>query len=387
MMALSAAFASTAPGSRAAQLDGAMESLVTGEHYLNISLVPMYQNALRSDVDSGNYTLDAIGKFTLRDAPAKAAVGNTDLIFWINSADKFGGLDSTTELSRKAGLLWDTNDIAVERSSTNTLVLGLEQWIMEDSISVGFGKFFPGQMFLSSPYTADNSNSFTSKMIAGNPVVSWWEALGIGANAGYWGDQWFIQAAFVDSKAKQDLDFSSFADGKFAYLLETTWMPANEQGETSIGAVIYYIDQRKQRESESGLVAQFTHEWGEDAKYAVFGRYSYRDGGESENPGQVDIEASVKQGGFLGMAWNRPNQQLAMSVIYGEAADYRKAQGFNNQYGTEVFWKWNPRPWLSVIPNLQLTRNVDDKLEGIVGLRVGIGMERHWPESSAFDLQ
>ncbi|MCX2982058.1 hypothetical protein EYC98_14445 [Halieaceae bacterium IMCC14734] len=376
------------PRTWAAQLDGALDALATGEHYLNVSLVPLYQYASRADTDTGNYTFDVIGKFTLLDAPARSAVGNTDLVFWVNSSDKFGGLDSTTELSHKAGLLWDTNDIAAESSSTTILVLGLEQWLFQDRVSMGMGKFFPGQVFLSSAYTADNSNGFTSKMISGNPVVSWWESIGIGANAAYWGKHWSIQAAFVDSKAEQDLDFSSFADGKYAYLLESTYSPPNDDGDTAIGAVIYYIDEREQRESESGVVAQFTHEWGDSAKYAVFGRYSFRDGGESQNLDDPSIEAALEQGGLLGVAWNRPfgrtDQQLAASLIYGKPADYRKQQGFDTQYGTEIFWKWQPRSWLTIIPNLQLTRNFEDNLETVVGLRIGVGIERNWAESSVF---
>ena len=378
------------PDSMAAQLDGARDALVSGEQYLNVSVVPMYQYALEADVDTGNYTLDAIGKFTLSDRPAESAIGNTDLIFWINSADKLGGLDSTTTLSRKAGLLWDTNDIAVERSDTNYLVLGLDQWLWQDRLSVGFGKFFPGQTFLTSPYTADNSNTFTSKMIAGNPVVSWWESLGIGMNAAYWGENWFIQAGFIDSKAEQDLDFSSFTDGKYAYLLESTWSPHNENGDTSIGAVIYYIDQRQQRKSESGVVAQFTQEWGDNAKYAWFGRYSLRDGGEGEKPDNPSVEAVVDHGGFVGVAWNRPferpHQQLAAALVYGEPADYRKQQGLNTQYGIELYWKWEALPWLNVLPSVQFTRNADDDLETVVGLRIGFGFERHWAESSVLDF-
>jgi len=98
----------------------------------------------------------------------------------------------------------------------------------------------------------------------------------------------------------------------------------------------------------------------------------------------------VEQGGFLGVAWNRPfgrtDQQLAASLIYGKPADYRREQGFDTQYGTEVFWKWQPRSWLTIIPNLQLTRNFEDDIETVVGLRIGVGIERTWPESSAFAL-
>lgn len=372
--------------SLASRLEGAAEARVTGEQYLNVSVVPMYQNALREGTDTGNYTFDVIGKFTLVDRPSDGNFGNTDLILWFNTSDKFGGLDSAPELASQSGLLWDTNDIASDSSSSTPLVLGLDQWFFEDRLSVGFGKYFPGQGFLLSPYTADNSNSFTTKMISGNPVVSWWEAIGIGMLAGYWGDEWFVQGGFVDSKAEDDLDFSSFEDGDYAYLLETSYEPQRETGETSIGVVLYYVDSTDDKDSESGIVGQFTHEWGPDEAYAAFGRYSWRDDGESRNPNDPSAEPVVDHGGFVGAAWNEPfgsrKQQLAAALVYGEPAGYKDDQGFNNQFGTEIFWAFRPNHWFTIIPNVQFMRNIDDDVETIVGLRIGLGFERNWPESS-----
>jgi carbohydrate-selective porin OprB len=364
----------------ASRLDGALDALESGEQHLDVSWVPMYQNALKASADTGNYTLDAIGTFTLRTTDS--GLGNTNFIFWVNSSDKLGGLGTLTELTTDAGLLWDPNDINTDSSNTSLLVIGVDQWFLDNTVSAGFGKFFPGQFFLNSPYTADNSNSFTSKMISGNPIVSFWEAIGIGANAAYFGEKWSVQGAFVDSKAEEDLDFSSFADAKFAYMLEAMYSPVNENGETSVGAVAYYIDARNQRESESGIVAQFTHEWGTDANYAIFGRYSYRDGGESEDVNNPTLETPVKHGGFVGLAWNHPfnraDEQLAAAFVYGEPADYKIADGFNSQYGIEVFWNWRATNWLKILPNVQFMRNIDDDIETIIGIRVNMGFQRSW---------
>jgi len=376
--------------SRASQLDGALDTLVTGQHYLNISTVPLYQYTLDAGEETGNYTFDVIGKATLFAKSAGSTWGNLDFVIWLNASDRFDGMNSAPELAQKAGLLWDTNDIANDNSFVGPLVLGFDQWFWQDRMSVGFGKMFPGQAFLSSPYTADNSNTFTSKMITGNPVVSWWEALGIGSMAGYFGEQWFLQAGFVDAKAEDDLDWSSFTDGKFAYLLEATWSPSNEMGITSIGATAYYIEELQNRESESGVVAQFTHEWGEQARYAVFGRYSLRDGGESKDPANPANEPPVEHGGFAGIAWNQPfgrsDQQLAASFIYGSPSDYKSLQGFNTQYGIELYWKWQPNDWFKLLPNVQFMRNKENHLETIVGLRINVGWEHHWAKSSALDF-
>lgn len=71
-----------------------------------------------------------------------------------------------------------------------------------------------------------------------------------------------------------------------------------------------------------------------------------------------------------------------MSLIYGKAADYKDHAGFNDQYGTEVFWSFKPNHWLTIIPNVQFTGNNDDDIEAIAGLRIGLRFERKWPESS-----
>jgi carbohydrate-selective porin OprB len=382
---------SLGPGTTgASQLDGALDTLETGEHYLSISAVPLYQYAFDAGEETGNYTFDVIGKATLFARPSGSPWGNMDLVFWLNASDRFSGMLSAPELAANAGLLWDTNDIANDSSFTGPLVLGIDQWFWQDRMSVGFGKLFPGQAFLSSPYTADNSNSFTSKMISGNPVVSWWESLGISGLMGYFGEQWFVQAAFVDAKAEDDLDWSSFTDGKYVYLLEATWNRPNEVGMTSFGAVVYYIDALETRESESGLVGQFTHEWGEEARYGVFGRYSIRDGGESRDANNPGNEAALDHGGFVGIALNRPfgraDQQLAASFIYGHPAEYKSREGFNTQYGIEILWKWQPHDWVKLLPNVQFMRNRNDDIETIAGIRINVGFERHWARSSLLDF-
>ena len=48
----------------ASRLDGALDALAFGEQHLDVSWVPMYQNALKAGADTGNYSLDAIGTFT-----------------------------------------------------------------------------------------------------------------------------------------------------------------------------------------------------------------------------------------------------------------------------------------------------------------------------------
>ena len=64
--------------------------------------------------------------------------------------------------------------------------------------------------------------------------------------------------------------------------------------------------------------------------------------------------------------------------MYGEPADYKIADGFNSQYGIEVFWNWRATNWLKILPNVQFMRNIDDDIETIIGIRVNMGFQRSW---------
>lgn len=366
----------------ASRLDDALEASAQAQQFVDLSATPAYQYAVREEESTGNYSLDAIGAVVLANRGA-GTLGNTNLILWVNSADKIGGLDSAPELAGKAGLLWDTTDNPSDSASTSLLTLGLEQWFLDSRLSVGVGKFFPGQFFLLSAYTADNSNTFTNKMVSGNPVAGFWESIGLGLGSAYYGDHWTLQAGMVDAQATADgLDFSSFGKGKYAYVLEFTYEPANPNGMTSLSALAYLVDEHDDLKTERGLVGQFTHEFGNQAEYATFGRYTLKSGGTGKTSAARDSELPVEHGGFVGVAWNRPfgrdNQQLAAAALYGEATSFKESQDFNDQYGAELYWKFQPSRWFHITPAMQLLRNRDDQIETVLGLRAFIGFNRAW---------
>jgi len=374
----------SSPYAFAGRLDGAREATALGKQFVDLSAVPAYQYAGREKEDTGNYSLDAISVLVFADR--EGSLGNTDLVLWVNSADKLGGLNSAPELAQDAGLLWDTTDNPSDSASTTLLTLGIEQWFLNNRVTAAVGKYFPGQSFLISAYTADNSSTFTSKMISGNPAASFWESIGIGALAGYWGDEWLVQAGLVDAQATADgLDFSSFGKGKYAYMLELAYEPRRSDGTSSLSALVYLVDAHDDLKTERGLVGQFTHEFGEQAAYATFGRYTVKSGGTGKTASAQDSALPVEHGGFVGAAWNRPfnreNQQLAAAVIYGQASSFRKSQGFNNQYGAELYWKFQPKRWFHVTPAVQFLRNRDDELETVLGLRAFFGFNKMWAGS------
>jgi carbohydrate-selective porin OprB len=180
----------------------------------------------------------------------------------------------------KAGLLWDTNDINVDSSTTQFGVFGIRQFFYNDHLELGVGKVFPGMIHTENPYSANNSETFTSKIISSSAVGGYFEAIGLGANLKYWGKNWFIQGGFSDAKAESEFDFDSLGDGVIAWTVELGWAPRITAGDTALSVLAFRVDETPTLTRQDGWALAATHDFGESAKYGVFGRFTWADGGE-----------------------------------------------------------------------------------------------------------
>ncbi len=355
-------------------MEEALEASFTGIDYFEVAVTGIYQNAIEASADTGNYELDLIGSIVLRPHNEGAKVGGTNFVFWLFSVDNLGSLQPTGSLSQQAGLLWDTNDINVESSVTQFGVFGITQYFFQSRLELGVGKIFPGMIHTESPYTANNSETFMTKVISANAVGRYFEAIGLGANATYHSPKgWFVQAGFSDAKAESEFDFSSLADGVFASTFEVGWRPAREVGFTNMSVLAYAVDETDALDRETGFALAFSHDIGAEASKGVFGRYTHRTGGDPKAPEYRDDGLPLKHGGFLGFAWNAPlgreRDQLGVAAIYGEPSDSRQEKGFNAQCGVTAFWSLGLSTGIRVTPSAQFLRNIEGNLEVVLGLR------------------
>jgi len=367
--------AMSVPGSACAgYLDEALEAGELGVSYFQVAWTGIYQRALSEGAEAGPYDLDLIGSAVLARGKDSNIIGDTDLVFWVFSVDNMGGLAPTGDLRQRAGLLWDTNDINVEKSLTQFGAFGLRQFLFDDRVEVGAGKMFPGLIHSESPYTANNSETFMAKLVSASAVGRYFEAIGLGANVKYSGRDWFVQAGFSDVTAQEEFDFSSFADGVFSWTGEIGWMPEREEGLTVISLLGFAVDATSSLSRESGFAVAVTHEMAEDQRYALFGRYTLRDGGEGRTLADKDQEQRLSAGGFVGAAWNAPfgrnSDQCALAFLHGSATDYQISLGFGDQYGLETYWRVSLVRGVDLTPNLQVLKNRDDELETVIGLRL-----------------
>jgi carbohydrate-selective porin OprB len=358
----------------AGYLDDALEAGELGVSYFQVAWTGLYQRSLSEGAEAGPYDFDLIGSAILGRGTDSNVFGDTDLVFWLFSVDNMGGFGSTSELSRKSGLLWDTNDIAVSSSVTQFGAIGLRQFLFDDRFELGMGKLFPGLIHNESPYTANNSETFMTKLVSASAVSRYFEAIGLGANVKYSGPGWFAQAGFTDVKGVEEFDFSSFADGVFSWTGEIGWAPERTEGTTVVSLLGFIVDETSALSRETGFAIAATHELGEDQGYGLFGRYTVRDGGEGLTPADREQEQRLSSGGFVGLALNAPfgqvNDQLAFAVLHGTATDYQGSLGFDNQYGLEAYWKYSVAQGVALTPSLQLLKNSDGDLETVIGLRL-----------------
>lgn len=360
------------------QLARALEAGNNGVQFLEGGLTGLYQSALEASEDTGNYEIDLIGSIVLRQADGET-VGSTDFVFWAFHVDNLGNLQSTGKLAQKAGLLWDTNDINVDNSVTQFGVFGLRQFFLNDRLDLGIGKLFPGMIHTESAYTANNSETYTTKIISASAVGGYFEAIGLGANLKYWGNSWFVQGGFSDAKAESEFDFSSLADGVLAWTAEAGWAPRQLGGDTAVSLLAFRVDQTPTLDKQTGWALAGTHDFGESRRYGIFGRYTRASGGEGRGQENADAALPLKSAAYLGFAFNRPlgrvNDQLGLAALYGQPTEYRESQGFSSQYGVEAFWKIGISRIFRITPSLQLLRNREDEVEYVIGIRAKIAAD------------
>jgi hypothetical protein len=363
---------------RADLLDVAEEAAEEGRDYMEVALTGIYQSATLAGFDTGNFEVDLIGAKTLLDRDNDQALGSASLVYWVFSVDNFGNMQSTADFAQKAGLLWPTNDVATDDSFTAFGVFAWQQHLWQDRFTLTAGKLFVGNFVSESPYTASNTETFMSRVISNDMAGRYFDTIGLGALLQYNSDKWFLSGGFADATASDEFDFSTFANGDWTAWSEAGYRPnRSKAGISVISVLLTSAATTSTLRSQQTVTAAFTHEFGSDGDdYAVFGRYTFGDGGEGLTSESLSSALPLDNGGFVGFAWNKPfgrdTHQVGAALMYGEPTEYRQSLGFNDQYGIETYWKVRVRDWLSVTADVQVINNIDKDLEVVPGVRIKI---------------
>jgi hypothetical protein len=363
---------------RADFLDVAEEAADEGQDFVQVALTPLYQTALRADESTGNFEVDLIGALTLLERDNDQTFGSASLVFWVFSVDNFGDMESTTDFAKKAGLLWPTNDVAVTDSFTAIGVFAWQQQLWQDRFTLHAGKLFVGNFVSESPYTASNTETFMSRVISNDMAGRYFDTIGLGAQLQYNSDNWFATGGFADATAGDEFDFDTFYNGDWTVYGEAGYRANRSRpGISVVSALVTSAAATSTLKSQRSITAAFTYEFGgKGSEYAVFGRYTFADGGEGRASESAEAALPLENGGFVGVAWNKPfgrdTQQIGAALMYGEPTALRRSQGFDDQYGIESYWKVDVTSWLRVTVDMQIVNNVDNNIEIVPGFRIKV---------------
>ena len=283
---------------RADLLDAAEEAADNGQDYMEVAITGIYQFALQAGEDTGNIEIDLIGAKTLLHRDANQTFGNGSLIYWVFSVDNFGDMQSTTDFAARAGLLWPTNDVAVSESFTAFGVFAWQQELWQDRFTLHAGKLFVGNFVSESPYTASNTETFMSRVISNDMAGRYFDTIGLGAQLQYNGGNWFATGGLADATAGDEFDFDSFYNGDWTVYGEVGYRPARSLPGTSvISVLVTSAASTDTLRSQETVTAAFTHEFGGDGNNcAVFGRYTFGDGGEGKTSESAEAALPLNNG-------------------------------------------------------------------------------------------
>ena len=223
---------------------------------------------------------------------------------------------------------------------------------------------------LASPWTAFGNLVFGtgSGTIGGLPDG----ALGAMA-AGWLSENVYASGGIADANADvTDIfkGFNTFFD-KFETFKSAglAWTPDRKRLTLdNLQLTFWQIDKRKDAGTPNGRGVSFSASKSLDDRWLTFLRGGWADDGGSTLEASVSagFGYQLKPGGDLfavGLNWGRPNRDT-----YGRKLD--------DQYTTEVFYRWQAAPHLQVTPSIQLlvhpASNPDERTIAVVGLRARV---------------
>jgi hypothetical protein len=354
------------------RLDAVEDADTAGDNIFQFSYTALYQYAARAAEDTGNHELDLFGSLKVVERHARP-IGNGRVVLWARARANLGSLQPASEMAAAAGLLWPTNDVVVTNSTVSVPLLSWAQFFAGDRLRVWTGKIWPQLFFVQQKLAGENPKGFMSRLISNDMAARYYDLAGLGVFAEYSGRKFFAKGSFIDAQAETEIDISSFAEGRWAWVAEAGLRSRRSHGTTSLSALVSTVSRTDDVEGETAYSVAFSHDLARSV-HTIFGRYTYRRGGAPLTEKGIVLAKPLDRSAFVAWAWNRPfdsdRQQLAAAFVYGEPIDFTDVLGFNIQYGLEIFWKVRIGDNLEITPDLQILQDRDGTLEVVPGFRL-----------------
>jgi len=333
------------------------------------------QDALAtSEAFSVASSINLIGEFVLLGKTNEQR--STHFDYWIYTTEPSKPEESVPFLAEKTGLLWNTNDLGTNILLTGIGAMSIRQQFFADKLSIRVGKIFPGIYYQTNYYAPNNSETHMNNMLSGNPVSTWFGNLGLGTMVEFEGYNWFAKLGVHDATAINEIDFKTLSDGKFFYVSELGLKSRHAAKENRFSILYSFVDQLPDITAEHGISIGGIYYFGQNQIWGIYGRYSFRTGGEGNTEEAKLTENILINGGFLGISneapWNLIKAEIVGSFFYGQPTIYQIKIGGKRQYGLETYFKWNFKELLHVTFDFQLI-DKGTAFEPIIGLRFKAG--------------
>jgi len=188
--------------------------------------------------------------------------------------------------------------------------------------------------------------SFTNLAFLTNPTIPLPNP-GLGAALGArLSDHFYLVAGFADPNASPNQPFDDFfGEGEFFTHVEIGWTSAPDRVYfDNFHVTGWHVDARKRTGIPAGFGLAFSGSWFVDDRWMPFVRAGYADDGGSPLEGMVAVG--------LGMLF-RKSDLLGVGLSWGRPA----AEGLNDQYTTEFFYRIQLLRSLALTPDVQLIIN------------------------------
>lgn len=351
--------------------DSIPPNLEPKQHYFEGYVYLISQDVLGiPDAYTVSNSINLIGEFVLLGKTNKSR--GTHFDYWFYTVEPSNPEESVPNMAEKAGLLWNTNDLASEAYMQGIGVMTIRQQLFEDKLSLQAGKMFPGVHYQSNYYAPNNSETHMNSMLTGNPASTWFASLGLGFLAEYNADKWFAKLGIHDATADAEIDFKSLSDGNFLYISELGLK--NQKNQVSV--LYSYVDDLPNKTAEHGISLGGVCYFGADQLWGAYGRYSFRNGGVGRDSSSVSEENVLINGGFMGISktapWNLKKAEIGGTYFIGKPSNYQINLGMQTQSGIEAYFKWSFRELLHAALDFQLI-HTGNSFAPIIGARFKAG--------------
>ena len=303
------------------------------------------------------------GSWALLGSEDGAAEGS--LVYKFENRHRIGTAIAPIELGSEIGSVLPTT---VAFSDAGWLITNLywQQRFLGGRVSLVAGQVDPTDYVdvyaLVSPWTAFTNFAFSTDPSIAIPDQGLGAALGIAPT-----DHLYLVAGFSDPNGDPARPFDAFfRNGEFFRHLELGFVSSFARRYLdNVHVTAWQVDAREDRDVPAGWGAAFSGSWLVDDRWLPFLRGGYSRGGAALLDGSVAAGVGVRFRGSdllgLGFAWGRPS-----------------GDGLRDQYTTELFYRLQVLPSLSLTPDIQVV--VDPALEpgrdvvAVFGLRARVAL-------------